>query len=578
MRIDKCFHLLLLTMAPSWAATPQQSSPGTPLHFEPSINKGVYTARGQGFFAQISADGLELLTPAKRIPMRWRGANAFALQPVEKLQGISNYLLGSDSGNWRTGVPHFGRLEAKQVYPGTDLVLYSSGQSLEFDFVLQPGTDASRIEMDFGDASTAAITAAGDLSLDKALAWKKPFAYQKVNGLACPVKVRYERRASGRFGFAAGAYDRTRELVIDPALTFSTYFGGALGDQINAMAVDASGNVFIAGGTFSPNLPGTAPASGNGSQDIFVAKLNSSGNSILYSTIIGGSGLDVAKGLAVDASGTVFVVGQTASTNFPVSANAPQPKLNGGSAITDAFALRLNAAGNQVLYSTYIGGPLSDLANAVAIDAAGNAFVVGQTQSLSFPAATNPGFPARGGTDAFVTKIAASGESFEFSLFLGGFGFDEANAVAVDASGAVYVAGETRSQNFPVTNGVFQPAINGSADAFLTKLTNSGQLVYSTYFGGSLTEFARGLAVDGQGFAYITGSTISTNLPIAGNPYQPAMSQAPDGFVTKINQAGTGLVYSTFLGGTVEDSPYAITLDASNNAYIVGETDRKSVV
>ena len=542
-----------------------------PLFFEPLGEPGQYAVRGKSFRAQVRPSGIDVQTGTGRIPIRWHNAQPTVVTPLDVQEGVSNYLIGAEAKQWRTKVPHFSKLQWQSIYPGTDLVLYSNKGLLEFDVVLQPQANAAVFEMDFGDASVR-LEADGQLRISPELLLKRPFAYQQIAGLGCPITASFERRQRNRYGFTIGSYDRSLPLVIDPTLTFSSYFGGSLADQINTVAADNAGNVYIAGSTTSTDLNGATRSTNFGSQDVFVAKLNSTGTAVIYATYIGGSGLEAANGMAVDDSGTVYLTGQTASTNFPVSANAPQRQLNGGSGITDAFALRLNATGDALIYSTFLGGQLSDAGNAIAVDAQGNAFVAGTTQSLSFPAATNADFPARGGGDAFLTKISADGSQFLYSIFLGGFAFDAAYGVALDARGSVYVVGETRSNNFPVSAAAYQKDRKGNSDAFVSKFTTSGDLEYSTYFGGDAGDLARAIAVDSQGNAYFTGQTYSSNFPTTPNSPQPVALFAPDAFASKLNATGTGLIYSTYIGGSADDAGYAIALDSQNNAYVAGET------
>ena len=543
-----------------------------PLFFEPLPGANHYFARGKGYQAGILPQGIDIAVAHRQIPIRWRHASPTSLSAAQIQEGASNYLLGNDASNWRRDVPHFSRVEAKDVYPGIDIAFYGKTGTLEFDVVVAPGADPTLFEMDLGSAKGIAINRDGELSLDQSFVLKKPVAYQQIGPFQCRVPARYRKMAFNLYGFTLGSYNKSLPLVIDPVLSYSTYFGGSLTDQINAIAADNAGNLYIAGSTTSTDLPGAPVASNKGSLDAFVAKLNSSGTAVIYATYIGGTGQDSANGIAIDAAGTVYLTGQTASTNFPVSANAPQTQLNGGSGVTDAFALHLNGAGNSLIYSTYLGGSASDNGKAIAIDAQGNAFIGGATQSTNFPGPNNPDFPPRGGGDGFVTKIDPGGTQFLFSIYLGGFAFDSVNSVAVDSKGSVYAAGETRSDNFPVTTGSFQQARNGISDAFISKISNSGTIEYSTYLGGDGSDAANAIAVDSQGSAYITGQTFSSNFPTTLNSIQPTAVFLPDSFVTKLNPSGTGFIYSTYLGGSGDDAGFGIALDSFNNAFVTGET------
>ncbi len=548
------------------------SAVSMPLFFEPLPGSSRYLARGKGYQASILPNGIDLDVGHRRIPIRWRHSSFSAPSAVEKQEGATNYLTGNDPKKWRRNVPHFSKVEAKGIYPGVDLVFYGQAGTLEFDILVAAGANASIFEMDLGSAHDIHLNSSGELVLDQAFTLKKPVAYQQMGSLQCRVPAHYQQKGFNRYGLSIGSYDKSLPLVIDPVLSYSTYFGGALADQINAIAADDAGNLYVAGSTTSTDLPSAPGALNRGSLDAFVAKLNPTGNAVIYATYIGGTGQESANGMAIDSAGTVYLTGQTASTNFPISANAAQSRLNGGSAVTDAFALHLNAAGNGLLYSTYIGGSASDNGKAIAIDAQGNAFVGGTTQSTNFPGPNNPDFPPRGGGDGFVTKIGPDGTQFLFSIYLGGFAFDAVNSIAVDSKGSVYAAGETRSDNFPTTTGSYQQVRNGISDAFISKISGSGAIEYSTYFGGDGSDLANGIAVDSQGAVYITGQTFSSNFPTTQNAVQPTAVFLPDAFVTKLNPSGTGFIYSSYLGGSGDDAGLGIALDSSNNAFVSGET------
>jgi hypothetical protein len=325
------------------------------------------------------------------------------------------------------------------------------------------------------------------------------------------------------------------------------------------------------------------PAPGGGDFDAFVTKINAAGSALIYSTYLGGSDTEFGNGIAVDAAGNACVTGSTGSANFPTK-NPLQAALSGA---PDAFVAKLNAAGNALVYSTYLGGSGNDSGSGIAVDPAGNAYVTGGTSSTDFPTQNpfQPVFSGGGpfGGDAFVTKLNAAGSALVYSTYLGGsdtnFG-DSGRSIAVDASGNAYVTGVTGSTDFPAQN-PFQPVFGGSAaDAFVAKLNAAGTgLLYSTYLGGSANDSGSGIGVDSAGNAYVTGFTVSTNFPTK-NPFQPALngnscpeSPCPDAFVTKLNPAGSALVYSTYLGGQGSESVAGIAVDSAGNAYVTGETE-----
>ena len=370
------------------------------------------------------------------------------------------------------------------------------------------------------------------------------------------------------------------------ALVYSTYLGGGNQDQGNSIAVDSSGNVYVTGSTLStnfPTTPGAAQTALGGVSDAFVAKLNSTGTALSYSTYLGGNTNDGGNGIAVDASGNAYVTGSTNSTNFPTTAGAFQTTFGGSAAPPtsgDAFVTKLNVTGS-VSYSTYLGGGALDYGMAIALDASGNAYVTGSTQSNNFP--TTPGavqtFFAGSSSvtasigDAFVTKLNSTGASLVYSTYLGGNSGDVGNGIAVDASGNAYVAGSAQSTNFPVLNS-FQAALAGSQNVFISKVNPTGAtLSYSTYLGGSGADQANGIAIDSSGNAYVTGATSSTNFPVTTGAFQVALAGGVnDAFVAQLNGAGSTLVYSTYLGGSGDDKGLGIAVDASGNAYVAGNT------
>src|SRR5271157_741178 len=391
-----------------------------------------------------------------------------------------------------------------------------------------------------------------------------------------------------------GAYDSKRAVIIDPilSLSYSTYLGGTASDQANGIAVDSSGSAYITGYANSLDFPVAAPLQGtnHGAPDVFVAKLNPAGTALVYSTYLGGSGDDRAFGIAVDANGNAYVAGTTSSTDFPTM-NPLQAALAGG---TDAFVAKLNVSGNRLVYSTYLGGTGDDSAAGIAVDSTGAAVIVGATVSANFPVVNAQQEAQHGGKDAFVAKLNAGGSALLYSTYLGGSSDDNAAGVAVDGAGNAYVVGSTSSADFPVATPLQPTcAAAGASDAFVTKLNSSGIAVYSTCLGGSRSDLGNAVAVDGSSNAYVVGSTSSFDFPVL-NAFQPVQSDetfwlgiydSPDGFVTKLSPTGA-LVYSTYFGGPTvgyyslegdrpggTDSANGIAVDATGSAYVAGTTN-----
>jgi hypothetical protein len=357
------------------------------------------------------------------------------------------------------------------------------------------------------------------------------------------------------------------------ALVYSTYLGGSSENSGYGIAVDFSGNAYIAGVTSSTDFPTASPlqavSGGAGSFDVFAAKLNPGGSALVYSTYLGGSNDDWGQGIAVDSSGNAYVTGYTYSPNFPTA--SPLQAVFGG--VGDAFVAKLNPAGSALVYSTYLGGSNVDEGYGIAVDSSGNAYITGETESINFPTASPLQAVFGGVQDAFVAKLNPAGSALVYSTYLGGGGYDAGYGIAVDSAGNAYVVGYTTSTNFP-TASPLQPVNGGGADAFVAKLNPSGSaLVYSTYLGGSGGEFGLGIAVDSSGNAYVTGYTAATNFPTA-NPLQAFSGGGfTDAFVSKLNPGGSALVYSTYLGGSDSDYGQGIAVDSAGNAYVAGYTE-----
>jgi len=359
------------------------------------------------------------------------------------------------------------------------------------------------------------------------------------------------------------------------SLIYSTYLGGGINETGMGIAVDGSGNAYVTGITNSSNFPtlnpyqtyqGPVPYG----DDVFVTELSCAGNSLIYSTYLGGAGYDEGYGIAVDGSGNAYLTGWTSSTNFPTQ-NPYQLTIHGS---RDVFVTKLSTTGNSLIYSTYLGGSSYDEGYGIAVDGSGNAYVAGSTYSFDFPT-VNPYQSVHqdgGYTDAFCSKLSSSGNSLIYSTYLGGSGVDEGIAIAVDGSDNVYVTGFTGSLDFPTVD-PFQATFQGGyVDAFVTKLSSSGNsLIYSTYLGGGDEDQANDIEVDVSGNAYVTGWTWSPNFPTL-NPYQ-TNQDTTDVFVTKLSSIGNSLIYSTYLGGEGFDEGRGIAIDGSGNAYVTGTTE-----
>ena len=567
-----------------------------PLAFEPNVGQTTaqanFLTQGNGYTLLLNADQATLglqqskanisSSPGSPPPVvntevlttRLVGANPAASgTALDQLPGVSNYLIGSNPANWHTNIPNYGQVEYQNVYPGIDQIYYGNqGGELEYDLVVNPGAHVGTIRLAITGAPSMTLDASGDLVLHTAggdVLEEAPVVYQQVNGARQTVAGRYVLQGNGQVGFAVAAYNASLPLTIDPVLVYSTYLGGTGSNFGQAIAVDAAGNAYVTGATQAPNFPTVGPVQGSlkGGQNVFVSKLNAQGTALVYSTYLGGNSYDEGYGIAVDAAGNAYVTGYTGSTNFP-TANAFQETLK---ATDNVFVTKLNAQGNALVYSTYLGGSTDDYGHSIAVDSAGNAYVTGYTGSTNFPTANALQGALKGSENTFVTKLDAQGSALVYSTYLGGSGADYGVSIAVDAAGDASVTGATTSTNFPTANAL-QTTLKGTQNAFVSKLNAQGSaLVYSTYLGGSSHDAGQGIAVDAAGNAYVTGFADSTNFPTA-NAWQPTLKGFQNAFVTKLNPQGSALVYSTYLGGE-DDSGFGIAVDTAGDAYVAGATE-----
>lgn len=608
----------------------QASYAALPLAFEP--NQGQtdaqvkYLARGNGYilfltendavFSLHSRSAESPASPVRRGPalsvrnprqhnsqkdatavvrMHLAGANSLAkVEASGQLAGTTNYFLGNDPSKWHSAVARYSRVSYQDIYPGVNMAFHGAQRQPEFDFIVAPGANPTPIGFDLTGATAMKLNDSGDLAISSAagdVLLHKPVAYQEQNGARQGVDARFLLKANNQISFELGSYDHSRELVIDPSVSYaySTYLGGTGDDEGEAIAFDTNGDAYVTGETASADFPGFSSTNKlKGTTNAFVTKIAPDGLSLVYSTYVGGTGSDSGNGIAVNATtGVAYVAGGTSSTDFPVLPNpgAFQTALKGTTA--NAFVFELSSTGS-ITYSTYLGGTGEDLALGIALasDSSGDVHVVGKTSSTDFPT-MNPIQGHLSGTtgSAFVTKLNSSGTALVYSTYLGGSSTgngDLASAVAVDSSDNAYVTGQTFSLAFPTTAGVVQKTCDsctgGNSNAFVTVVNKAGTAyVYSTFLGGSDSDSGDGIAVDSSGNAYVTGTASSANFPTTTSALQTTYGGGTDAFVTKLNPTGTApLVYSTFLGGSGFDAGASIAVDGSNNAYVTGQTSSPS--
>ena len=601
----RCSALLLLTAALAIAAR-------LPVAFEPNRGQepgpAEFIVHTSGAALTLQAGRAEWIAHGAHVSLAFEAVRHGARGQGEELQpGVVNYLIGNQPSGWFRNIPTYSRVRYRELYPGVDVVYYVNDGRLEYDLELARGADPGRIRMRVDGAQGLRVDDAGDLVIATGggeLRQHRPVVYQQRNGERCPIEGRYQLRGR-EVRFSLASYDRSRPLVIDPVVTWASYLlpSPAINAQAAGVALDSAGNIYLTGtvvntgpidevflAKFSPagalafeTLIGGAGANSDGyaiavdaagdiylagdtssssfpadttylnyfpgyTQDAFVMELTPAGN-LVFSHYFGGSGGDVIYGLALDAQNNVFVVGATNSPDMLVSTGAAQTKEGGG---VDAFVVEFAATTGAGVYSTYLGGAGDEYGNAIAVDAAGDAFVTGSTTSSNFPTAGGP-FQStlKGGSDAFVAKIGPPTGALIYSTYLGGSQNDEGNGIAVDKSGAVYVTGDTASADFPIVSSAFQSTYGGGTnDVFVTRLAGSGQtLLYSTYLGGSGSDAGYSIALDSADDAYITGGTSSTNYPVTGDAFQGSSAGAANAVVTALNPTGSGLLFSSYLGG-----------------------------
>jgi RHS repeat-associated protein len=491
---------------------------------------------------------------------------------LDELPGKTNYLIGSDPSRWRSNIPTYAKVKYGAVYPGVDLVYYGNQHQLEYDFVVAPGADPKLIALHFEGMQRLSIDVQGDLiihTVNEPIRLHRPRIYQEMNGVRQEVSGGYVLRDTHRVGFQVGAYDPAVPLIIDPVLVYGTYLGGSGDDVGLGIAVDAAGHAYVTGYTTSADFPPQVGLQGNlgGGSDAFVTKLDSTGSALVYSTYLGGSGDDGSNGIAVDAAGHAYVTGFTSSPDFP-TVNPFQASPGGN---RDAFVAKLTPTGSAVAYATYLGGTEEEWGLGIAVDAAGHAFVAGFTASSDFPT-LNPLQASSGGNgDAFVAKLSPAGAALAYATYLGGAEEEWGLGIAVDAADHAYVTGFTSSPDFPTASPV-QGTYGGNRDAFVAKLSPTGMgLVYATYLGGTEEEWGLAIAVDAADHAYVTGFTSSADFPTR-TPLQGTIRGASDAFVAKLDPAGSTLVSSTYLGGSGDDGSNGIAVDSTGHIYVTGYT------
>jgi hypothetical protein len=596
---QNCSNVIETTASRLEKSAPREALRSLPVNFE--ANRGQadadvkFVGRGDGFGVLLKTDGVVIALqkkmqghsgdsrcrndrsadeslPSHRVTMGLEGANSTAfVSGVEEQAARANYFIGNDPSKWVRGVETYSGVLYSSVYRGVDLMFHSNERQLEYDFTVAPGGDANAIRLRFDGVDDLMLGPEGALVLHTAageLRHERPVAYQEKNGSRLPVTAQFKQLTDGTIGFQVGDYDQTLPLVIDPVLVYSTYLGGSASDFGRGITVDAAGNAYVVGDSFSSDFLFRASTTNS---DVFIGRLATDGLLLSYA-FFGGAKNDTATGLAVDGSGNVYMCGSTESTDFP-RVNSVGSALLGTS---DAFVVKIAPSLQQFFYSSVIGGSGQESGVSVAPDAAGSAYISGRTSSPDFPLVGAIQVTYGGGdSDAFVSKLSLDGKTLIYSTYLGGTGTEDLqnrSGISVDSAGNAYVTGDTQSPNFPLKNAV-QPAKNGNtstSDAFVSVINPSGSdFVYSTYLGGNNDDFGLAIATDSSKNAYVAGSTKSTSFP--GSTATRTSTTTSDAFVAKLNPSGSAIFYLTFVGGVTGDEfANTIAVDSNGNAVIAG--------
>ena len=611
-----CGVLLLLFSGLAFSRTVQ------PVTFEPNAGQTdprvKYLGHAGGSTVWLTERGATIGLNQKSgqavLKLRFEGA---AREPQisgeQPLPGVSNYFLGRDPVQWRTNVKQFGKVRYRDLYPGIDAIFYGDPGQIEYDFVLRPGADPSKILLAFDGADRMELEPAGDLVLtigSLEIRNHQPRIYQEDGHGRRSVNGRFVIRGKRRAAFAIDSYDAAQTLVVDPVMTYGSYVGGSGGDYALALAADRQGNLYLAGSTNSPNFP-TKAGLGNSYTSkypvAFITKINpslSGALSLIYSSYLGGTNEDHAEAVAVDASGNAYLTGTTFSTDFPLKnpfqstiSTALNCRATGSAAVCPhGFVSKISVDGSTLVYSSFLGGSNEDDPYAIAVDASGGAYVAGQTWSVDFPTRGSPYQTSlNGSSDGFLVRISPDGGALAYSTFFGGENDDWFNSISLDAAGVAYLAGGTLSAHFPISSNAFQMSLGGTSAAVVVKFnpTSAGAagLIYSTYLGGAGGDSnALGVAPDGNGNIYVTGGTTSPSFPVSSGAFQSKYggalsndanasflaSGAGDVFVTKLTlstQGAAQLAYSTYLGGAGNEQGSAIAVTRGGLITVVGGTD-----
>ena len=531
----------------------------------------IYTAGG----AESGASGKSVLR------LCFPGCNAAGPEGSDPLPWKSNFFIGQDEGSWHSGVPNYRAVVYRNLWDGIDLTYMFVNGSVKYEFSVAPGADPGLIRIKAEGAEALSVSDSGlemELGNGRSITDAGLDVFY-TDAVAEKIQACFTVLSENMYSFSLGRRDMSRPMTIDP-LIYSTFIGGTGYDRPTDVAVGTDGCAYTVGYTDSLDFPTSFGAyvsvSNPESNVIFVTKMGLNGDSVVYTAMMGGESHDFGKGIAVDSEGNAYITGYTMSQHFPTTQGAFSPAYNGDT--YDSFVAKFSPLGDSLIYSTYLGGSAVDCASAIAVDGSGSAYIVGDTWSQNFPISSDAAMRSfnggsTGANDGFVTKLNRHGSSIEYSTYLGHADYDYANDIAVDSNGYAFITGQTRSAMFPATSRAFDRTHNGGYDAFAAKLSQTGtSFMYCTFIGGSSADYGNGIAVGAWGTVYVTGSTVSTDFPTTEGAYDISHNGGSDAFVTMLDRYGESLAYSTFLGGANADSGVGISLDSYGCAAIAGHT------
>ena len=583
------FVLALLSCLSVFAASPAALLDPLPVRFEPNpgLQKGPrkdvrWSARGLGYAFLFTDEATLLHVGDRSVKLTFPGSSSAAsFGGADRMAVSTNYF----SGKQYASVPAFRKLRRTGVYPGIDVVYYGNGREIEYDFEIAPGADPSVIRMRFEGADAVRLNDGGEIVLTLGggeIAQRPPVVYQRrASGEVIAIEGRYELE-NGVARLALGAYDRAQPLIVDPTVVYQAFLAGTSTDSVSAIAHDAQGLIYLAGSTVSVDFPATTDGyqtTNPGESDAWVMQLDptAGANAILYCSYLGGVSNEFVKAMTIDQNNLIYITGSTDGTDFPVTASALQSTI---AANTHAFVAVFDPSQQgspSLLYSTYLGGSNNDEGDGIAV-ANGKVYVTGWTTSSDFPVAAGYQSTLAGSYDAFVVEIdpTQSGTASEIAgTYLGGTGQDIGRSIAVDAAGRVYITGVTFSFDFPTTANAYQSIYIGGGDIFIAELDlGAVTLNYSTYFGGTSADEAKKILLTPLGNVALAGYTLSPDFPVTQNGYQTKFGGNQNAFLSVLNVAtgSSGLLYSTYYGGTGGEVAYDLRLDSYGRYYLGGYT------